>query len=371
MTNYLHKSYLDNFTASKLIKFDIELTERCNNNCVHCCINLPANDIDALNLEMSLSDIKGILNEAANLGCLTVRLTGGEPLLRPDFEDIYLYARQLGMGVLLYTNACLITNRLAELFSKIPLLQAIQVTVYGMHQESYESNTRVPGSFMQFQKGLHLLEKFQIPFIVKSVLLPANKDEKDEFESWAAQIPWMKEKPYYSVFLDLRNRRDDEKKNDLIRSLRIDPESGAKLMLSYYSDIESYRDMFIRSKDRKTGNHLFTCDAGEKQLCVDAYGMIQPCMGLRIPELVLPKGTPLESALERYKELKKLTTENPEYLSRCGQCVLRNLCEQCPAKSWAETGKMDVPVEYLCEAAHAQARSLGLISIRKMGWEII
>ncbi|NIN63175.1 MAG: radical SAM protein, partial [Anaerolineae bacterium] len=88
---------------------DIELTERCNNNCAHCCINLPADDESAMARELSTEEFTGILREAASLSHLAVRFTGGEPLLRNDFVDLYLTARQLGMDVLLFTNATLIT----------------------------------------------------------------------------------------------------------------------------------------------------------------------------------------------------------------------------------------------------------------------
>ena len=92
-------------TRPVLMELDIELTERCNNNCIHCCINLPADDSIAKKRELSTAAIKDILKEAASLGCLSVRLTGGEPLLREDFEELYLYARKLGLKVLLFTNA--------------------------------------------------------------------------------------------------------------------------------------------------------------------------------------------------------------------------------------------------------------------------
>jgi len=79
-------------TRPILMELDIELTERCNNNCIHCCINLPADDLMAKERELSTSAIKGILKEAASLGCLSVRFTGGEPLLREDFEELYFYS---------------------------------------------------------------------------------------------------------------------------------------------------------------------------------------------------------------------------------------------------------------------------------------
>jgi NAD-dependent dihydropyrimidine dehydrogenase PreA subunit len=44
---------------------DIELTERCNNDCIHCCINLPMDDRAAQQREMTTDEVKGILTEAA------------------------------------------------------------------------------------------------------------------------------------------------------------------------------------------------------------------------------------------------------------------------------------------------------------------
>jgi len=87
-------------------RLDMELTERCNNNCIHCCINLPADDQAARERELSTAQIIAILTEAASLGCMTVRYTGGEPLLREDFEELYLFARRLGLKVLLFTKSC-------------------------------------------------------------------------------------------------------------------------------------------------------------------------------------------------------------------------------------------------------------------------
>ncbi len=73
-------------------QLDIELTERCNLACRHCAINLPATDPRARAWELSTKAWKGLLDQAAALGVLTVRMTGGEPLLREDFAELYLYA---------------------------------------------------------------------------------------------------------------------------------------------------------------------------------------------------------------------------------------------------------------------------------------
>ena len=378
--------------ASRLGSLDIELTERCNNDCIHCCINLPANDRAAKAREMTTEQVKSILTEAIALGCLMVRFTGGEPLLRPDFEELYLFARRLGLKVLIFTNARLITPQLADLLARIPPLVFMEITVYGMHKESYEAVSRVPGSFTQFQRGVNLLLDRKIPFVVKSALLPLNKAEMDEFEAWANTISWMDKSPSYSMFFDLRNRRDDEKKNDLIVSLRLSPEEGVAVLTKdaakYRKETEEFAGKFMSPQ----GDALFRCGAGNG-MCIDAYGHAQPCIGVRAPELTFnllslslrggeshrsnPENEPagdkhniLSEALDFFKNLKTFKATNPDYLRRCAVCFLKGLCEQCPAKSWAEHGTLDTPVEYLCEVAHAEARWMGWLKDGEKAWEI-
>ena len=200
-----------------LRSLDIELTERCNNNCIHCCINLPPADKNARKKELTTAKIKEILTEAAALGCLTVKFTGGEPLLRDDFEALYLFARGKGLKVILLTNATLITPHLAETFRRIPPLENIEITVYGMKIGSYEAVSRTAGSFKAAFRGIQLLEEHHVPFVVKYTLLPPNLDEIKEFETWAETIPWMEGPPPYVMVFDLRSRRDSSEKNQRIK----------------------------------------------------------------------------------------------------------------------------------------------------------
>ncbi|MBU0493046.1 MAG: radical SAM protein [Chloroflexi bacterium] len=378
-------------------RLDMELTERCNNNCIHCCINLPAGDRAARERELSAEEVKAILAEAAALGAMQVRFTGGEPLLRPDFEELYLFARRLGMRVLIFTNARLITPHLADLLARVPPLVTMEVTVYGMRAESYEAVSRVTGSFAQFWRGVNLLLERGVPFVVKSALLPPNRGEIDEFEDWAATIPWMDKGPSYAMFLHLRNRRDSEERNQLIKRLRLSPAEGLAVLTR---DREGYRKGMRKFCSRfmgPPGDRLFSCGAGHGT-CIDAYGQAQMCMGLRHPDTVVdlwggvgadrdvliarvcpddPRqgdhtGAPLRYALtEFFPRLRELRAANPEYLHRCARCFLKGLCEQCPAKSWAEHGTLDTPVEYLCQVAHAQARELGLLGQDEHGWEVM
>jgi MoaA/NifB/PqqE/SkfB family radical SAM enzyme len=370
-------------------RLDMELTERCNNNCIHCYINLPVDDKEAQKRELSAKEIKDILKEAVSLGCMTVRFTGGEPLVRGDFEELYVFARRLGLKVLLFTNAALITPHLAELFSHIPPLEKIEVTVYGVKRDSYEAATRVSGSFELAWRGINLLSEKKIPFVVKGALLPQNKNEIEEFESWAAAIPYMNKPPAYSMFLDLHARRD-ESKNRLIRRLRILPEEGLRVLArrkeGYVKEMKEFCPRFMRP----TGDKIFSCGAGRGGGCVDAYGGFQPCMLLRHPDCVYDlkndnavsgerlavsggsnrKPNLKDALINFFPKIRQMKAANPEYLRRCARCFLKGLCEQCPAKSWMEYGTLDTPVEYLCGVAHTQACYLGLLQEGEKAWEV-
>lgn len=351
---------------------DIELTERCNNNCIHCYINLPADDAAAMEKELSSAEIKKILEEAASLGCLSVRFTGGEPLLREDFEELYLSARKLGLKVLLFTNATLITPHLANLFVRIPPLEKIEVTVYGMKPRSYEAVTRTPGSFEAARRGIDLLLENKIPFAVKSALLPSNKNEMDEFESWASTIPWMDKPPSYSMFFDLRCRRDSEKINDYIKKIRFSPQEGLKVFTRRPEKYVKEMKDFIRKFTRPHGDLLFSCGAGKGGGCVDAYGRLQLCMMLRHPTTVynLKDGSIKDAVMNFFPKVQEMKAAHVDYLNRCARCFLNGLCDQCPAKSWMEHGTLDTPIQYFCEIAHIQARYLGLLNDGEKAWEI-
>ena len=187
----------------------------------------------------------------------------------------------------------------------------------------------------------------------------------------AATIPWMDGPPSYAVHLDLRARRDSRARNRRIEHLRLPPAETVALLArresAYCRSMARFSAMFLGPP----GDALFSCSAGET-CCVDAYGVAQACMLLRHPDTVydLRQGTLAEALTDAFPRLRTLRASNPDYLARCARCFLKGLCEQCPAKSWAEHGTLDTPVAYLCWVAHAQARYLGLLDEGERAWEV-
>jgi radical SAM protein with 4Fe4S-binding SPASM domain len=337
---------------------DIELTERCNNNCVHCCINRPAADRAAQRRELSASQLDDVFKQAAKLGCLTVRLTGGEPLLRADFPEIYLAARRKGLRVKLLTNGCLLTPALARLFAAVPPLEKIELTAYGHDRRSYEAATRMPGSFAQFKRGLSLLSKYQVPHAVKGVLFQNTLKDKARFESWVTRRTG--EKPAITMMLDLRHRRDSRTRNSVIQCLRLSPVQAAATACAdplFREQMKVFPTRYMGAQ----GKRLFTCSAGTS-VCLDAYGRLQPCLLLRKRELTydLNKGSLRDALTNFFPRVLSVEAKYHGYFDRCARCGLKGFCHQCPARSYIEHGALDKPVEYLCAVAHQQAWPLHL-----------
>jgi MoaA/NifB/PqqE/SkfB family radical SAM enzyme len=366
-----HKSALWMGNNTPLPHLILELTERCNNNCIHCCVNLPAGEPSALSRELPAEEFKRILRQAADLGCLEVQFTGGEPLLREDFEDLYLFARHLGLKVQLLTNARLITPHLADLFTRIPPRLSIEITVYGMKAESYDKIAQVRGAYAQYSHGIRLLQERNIPFAVSGVVMPLNRSEMGELESWASGIPWMQGPPTYTMAFDLRTRRDDPEKNRQIERIR----GSAEDLLAVSNrrpepELRSWMQFCLKTMG-PPGNRLFLC-AGKAGRGVDAFGHYRACMSLCAPEWTcdLRENSLYDAVNSLNSRIRDAQSADPEYRRRCACCFIHALCDQCPAKSWTENGTLDRPVEYFCTAAHVQARAWGLIQPEEKAWNV-
>ena len=125
------------------ISFDIEITARCNMNCAHCYINLPAGDHEAQTKELAVEEILRIAREAVGMGAVWCLITGGEPLLREDFPEIYMGLKRLGLLVSVFTNATLINEEHIALFKKYPP-RDIEITVYGVTQRNLRGGNATP-----------------------------------------------------------------------------------------------------------------------------------------------------------------------------------------------------------------------------------
>ena len=129
----------------------IALTTHCNLNCGHCYIR-----DNSTKHELTSDEIFRIIDEITAAGCVYLLMTGGEPLLRPDFKDIYAYARKKGLIVSLFTNGTLLDKETVQLLKKyMPF--SVEITLYGASPETYESFTGTRGTYDACMNGIKLL----------------------------------------------------------------------------------------------------------------------------------------------------------------------------------------------------------------------
>lgn len=343
------------------LSFDLEVTARCNNNCRHCYINLPPGDQAALQDELTLEEISRIAGQAASLGALWCLITGGEPLLREDFPDLYLALKRKGLLVSVFTNACLVTVEHIKLFRKHPP-RDIEVTVYGVTAETYERVTRVPGSFAAFCRGLDRLLGGGVKVNLKAMALRSNVHELPAIARFCREITkdYFRFDPMLNLRFDGNESRNREilaerlSAEEIIGIEQADPERSAAM--------EKRCGMLERTlSEAGQGQRLFQCHAGVESFAVSCNGLFRLCPSLLQPGCVydLRRGTLAEAWFDFSPRVRAITSDNPEFLEKCRLCPLMNLCQWCPAHAHLECGRMDERCDYFCRVAHARAEAFG------------
>lgn len=335
-----------------LLSVVLELTARCNNNCGHCYINLPAGDGDAEKKELSFDQIKKIVDESVSLGALWFTLSGGEPLLRPDFFDIYMYLKKKGVLLSLFTNASLITEEHIKLFIKYPP-RDIEVTVYGVTEKIHKKVT-ANKTFASTMAGIHLLLSNSLPVTLKAMVMRSNVSEIDQIAEFCrskSKIPFR-----FDPFLHLRLDRDFQKNKKII-SERLTPEEIIRIEKSDPSRFkalkEKCRDMDSIQPPEKKAGRIFRCMAGVNSCCIDHAGILKLCSSLCNENCTydLKSGSLSHAWNDFVPKVIDMKSDNPSFIETCGKCTMHDICSWCPAHADLETGKLDGHIKYFCNVA--------------------
>ncbi|MBI3986864.1 MAG: radical SAM protein [Lentisphaerae bacterium] len=346
-------------THATPLSLELELTARCNNNCRHCYNNLPANDSAAMRRELPADRIADIAGQAVKLGALWAGLTGGEPLLRKDFPEIYLNLHRRGLLISVMTNACLITPSIVRLFRKHPPRE-IEVSVYGVTQATYERITRRPGSYADFRRGLDLLLRHPFNLRLKTMALRSNAHELPDIARFCRARTSAAFR--FDPHLHLRYDRDP-KRNREIRQERLSAESVVRLE---QADTERARALakdcrrLTHGRPRLSdGTHLFRCNLGAQSFYVTHDGYFRLCPSLVHPNCILDlKQHSLQKAWTQFRpRVWSRQSRNPE-TRRCYACLQSNLCVGCPAHVYLESGRLDAVAGVFCRLAKARARAI-------------
>ena len=252
----------------------IEPTRRCNLRCAHCYVGAERAATATGSGELDTAAWLGLIDGIAEAGCLELFFTGGEPLLRPDFADLYTLSRRAGIAVTLFTNATLVGRDHVALLRDLPPA-AIEVSIYGGTAATHDGVTGVPGSFRAALDGVARLARCGAPLTVKTVLMTANLDEFDLMRRTSQDLgaEWR----FDAVIVP----RLDGDRSPL--ALRVPPAAAARLDISDAERAREWRSCYETGRDARPSRLLFTCGAGLTNFHVDPRGTLSPCLMARRP----------------------------------------------------------------------------------------
>lgn len=317
----------------------MDLTARCNLRCIHCYV---AGDPTPHPAHLPADAACRILSHAASAGCLSVLLTGGEPLLHEEFPRIYQHAKSLGLFVTVFTNATRVTPALVDLFRELPP-RSVEVSLYGATAATYEQVTRVPGSFAECLRGIGLLTGAGFPLRIKTVLMKLNRHELPALRALAAR--------HGAAFHFDASICPTLEGDPAPLAQRVEPEEAVAMEFADPDRAAQWREAHGRWKPPTHADAQYLCGAGVTGFHVDAAGWMRPCMMIPWIHYALINGD-FASGWEYIRS--RMREQHARTDTGCFGCDRKNLCGYCPAFFRLETGSESVKSNYLCEIGRSR-----------------
>ncbi len=326
----------------------MELTNRCNLQCVHCYINTPLQR-NAAAAEMTTVRIHRLVDEVADAGCLFYTLTGGEPLLHPDFEEIYRHLKRRGIEIYLFTNGTLVEDAHVRLFQELPPF-AIQFSLYGATRKIYETVTGVPGSFDRCMAGLHRLIHARMPVTLALPVLRSSHYEIEAMRRLARElgIP-------AKTNIDIHSTADGD---PAPLRLRLTAEEAVALESKDPSTVTQWRMRAATPLDAyRNPGLILECNAGFFSFHVLADGTVRPCTKIVCESFCGNLGEMSFSEIWT-GQLRRVTEVVKPKNSSCFGCPVRKYCSYCGATCISANGRgMYAPIDsFRCEVARLKAQ---------------
>lgn len=181
-----YMNHLASYFGNKLtapIRVSCELTSVCNAKCLHCYA-IPSTPVVS---ELTTDDWKEVFDELREINTFGVALTGGEPLLRNDLEELVEYCSNLNLNPTLATNASVLTkDRLIGLFSLG--LTGLLISLDGADAETHDNFRGMTGLYDQVLKVIGWLVELDYAFVVHTTIMRLNLHQILDIMDLAAKL---------------------------------------------------------------------------------------------------------------------------------------------------------------------------------------
>lgn len=329
---------------------NFELTARCNFNCPMCYVHMTQEQVDAVGKELTAQQWLDIAKDAKDRGMVFALLTGGEPLVRKDFFEIYDGMREMGILISINSNGSMLKGKILDRFLEAPPFR-FNISLYGGSNETYRNMCGIP-AYDQVKENIRALRKAGVDVSLNLSITPYNKDDLARIYADAVELDVNVRASSY-MYPSVRVNGEQYGCGN-----RLSCEASAKYSVEWDKlrftpeEFASRAEaMMQRQGIEQEGCPVeegegVRCRAGTSSFWMTWDGRMLPCGMLTAPA-VKPLEIGFDAAWEKIREeTAKIRTPG-----KCVSCDYKDLCGACAAVYFTETGRFDAVPEYVCRRA--------------------
>lgn len=341
---------------------NFELTARCNFNCPMCYVHLSNEQVAAQGGELTAKQWLDLAESAKNKGMLFALLTGGEPLVRKDFFEIYDGMRQMGLLITINSNGSMLKGKILERFLEAPPLR-FNISLYGGSNETYSNMCGLP-VYDDVKENIRTLRQAGINVSLNLSITPFNRHDLPKIYADAVELDVNVRASSY-MYPPIRVHD-----NQYGCGNRLSAEESAACSV-LWNQLRLSEEEFAARADRME-NLIFQntdgcpvedeegiqCRAGVTSFWIAWNGTMMPC-GM----MTTPVAHPLEVGFNAAWEQIRNQAAQIRTPGKCIGCNYRELCGACAAVRYTETGRFDAVPEYMCRRAEE------IVKQTQLAWE--
>lgn len=338
---------------------NFELTARCNFNCPMCYVHLSSEQVRQRGGELSAKQWLEIAEAARNRGMIFALLTGGEPLVRKDFFEIYDGMRQMGILISINSNGSMLKGEILERFLENPPFR-FNISLYGGCNETYQNMCGLP-VYDRVKENIRTLRKAGVDVSLNLSITPYNRNDLEKICADAVELDVNVKGSSY-MYPPIRVNGGEYGTGS-----RLTAEESAVCSVDWDCLRFTPEQFAIRARNMEKmvfeteegcpveADEGIRCRAGSTSFWMTWDGRMTPC-GM----MTTPVAYPLEVGFDAAWDTIREKTNQIRTPKKCGSCGYRDICGVCAAVCYTETGKFDGVPEYVCRRAEEIVRQTAL-----------